>query len=585
MREFAEACSREGGERSMGNGMLMVSCAIEIFCGVILSSRKVLERNGTGAWCRCDGDEAIGGQSQFRQKAEALHGPVEAVSDTGAVHFDICHFGPSFSTFFCDAGLVSSCSRTSSVFAAKSVDAARIADPQPVSTSQPNGVTAATSSGEGTSGITSLARFGSLPRQPSVLSLTLGNFNFLDPSKNVGSMNMSEFLKNLWNSEEVQAMTTAYAGGTGSNGDEDSPTEGSGGPSAVSNGTGLSRQSSLARQGSLGLTVPREISRKTVEEVWRDIHKPSESNGTAGNGTCAATTQATWGEMTLEDFLFKAGVVKEGETTPFEPLIGSTFSGFNQFNSSSSAASDRDGPGTTAPPTLSLAPAALSQRPMDPMSVDSYKMPDVAGPDWLRGVSATAQQQQQQYAHHQQQMQAAHAAEQYNNHRRVANGAVVVANGYGPMAPGMQALVPQGMMGVMNLQLAPNSPASPLSDGRNGLSPSPVGAYGHDGAMRGRRKGGDGPHEKVVERRQRRMIKNRESAARSRARKQAYTVELEAEVTQLKDENNKLKRQQLAWQLEEITARRKRQMMCHQAVQKEFRLEGSVLRRTRSGPW
>uniref|UniRef100_A0A6N2LM60 BZIP domain-containing protein n=1 Tax=Salix viminalis TaxID=40686 RepID=A0A6N2LM60_SALVM len=51
----------------------------------------------------------------------------------------------------------------------------------------------------------------------------------------------------------------------------------------------------------------------------------------------------------------------------------------------------------------------------------------------------------------------------------------------------------------------------------------------------------DGPREVVVERRRRRMIKNRESAARSRARKQAYTVELEHELNQLKEENAKLK--------------------------------------------
>ncbi|KAL2644151.1 hypothetical protein R1flu_011738 [Riccia fluitans] len=458
-------------------------------------------------------------------------------------------------------------------------------NPQPKSSSQVNGGTAAAST-EGPSGITSLARFGSLPRQPSILALTLDNFNFLDPGKNVGSMNMSEFIKNLWNTEEIQAMTTAYTGGIASDGDVKTPTEGSGGPSAGTNGTGLSRQTSLARQGSLGLTVPRDISRKTVEEVWRDIHKPSESSrAAAGNGTCSATAQATFGEMTLEDFLFKAGVVKEGEATGFEPLVASTFSGFNQFNTSS--ASDRDGTGAGPPPTLTLAPRSMSQRTMDPMAVDTYQIPDVAGTDWLRGV--TAQQQQQYAQHHQQQMQAAHAAEQFSNHRqRVANGAMVVANGYGRMAPVMPGLVPQGMMGVMNLQLAPTSPSSPLSDGQphgNGLSPSPVGAYGAEGPMRGRRKGGDGPQEKTVERRQRRMIKNRESAARSRARKQAYTVELEAEVTQLKEENNKLKRQQMAWQLEEITAKRKKQMMCHQAVQKEFRLEGSRLRRTRSGPW
>ncbi|XP_022774154.1 protein FD-like, partial [Durio zibethinus] len=46
------------------------------------------------------------------------------------------------------------------------------------------------------------------------------------------------------------------------------------------------------------------------------------------------------------------------------------------------------------------------------------------------------------------------------------------------------------------------------------------------------------------DRRHERMIKNRESAARSRARKQAYTNELELEVAHLMEENARLKRQQ-----------------------------------------
>ncbi|XP_038974031.1 bZIP transcription factor 27-like [Phoenix dactylifera] len=45
------------------------------------------------------------------------------------------------------------------------------------------------------------------------------------------------------------------------------------------------------------------------------------------------------------------------------------------------------------------------------------------------------------------------------------------------------------------------------------------------------------------DRRHKRMIKNRESAARSRARKQAYTTELELEVAHLVEENAKLKKQ------------------------------------------
>ncbi|KAI7748334.1 hypothetical protein M8C21_027982 [Ambrosia artemisiifolia] len=39
------------------------------------------------------------------------------------------------------------------------------------------------------------------------------------------------------------------------------------------------------------------------------------------------------------------------------------------------------------------------------------------------------------------------------------------------------------------------------------------------------------------------MIKNRESAARSRARKQAYTHELENKISRLEEENERLKRQ------------------------------------------
>nr|GMD41896.1 ABSCISIC ACID-INSENSITIVE 5-like protein 2 [Ipomoea batatas]GMD48045.1 ABSCISIC ACID-INSENSITIVE 5-like protein 2 [Ipomoea batatas] len=49
--------------------------------------------------------------------------------------------------------------------------------------------------------------------------------------------------------------------------------------------------------------------------------------------------------------------------------------------------------------------------------------------------------------------------------------------------------------------------------------------------------------EKSVERRQKRMIKNRESAARSRARKQAYTNELENKISRLEEENARLRRE------------------------------------------
>lgn len=218
-------------------------------------------------------------------------------------------------------------------------------------------------------------------------------------------------------------------------------------------------------------------------------------------------------------------------------------------------------------------------------------------------------QQAQQQVHQQQHMlQQQHAAAEaaYVNvaGKRMGNGAgpMVGMAALGmpgamgaSMGPGMAGGMPGGglAMGLggalgnpltVNMGLAPNSPPSPDSDGgRSGLSLSPI-HYGLDGSVRGRKRGPDGPVEKVVERRQRRMIKNRESAARSRARKQvtkilthsllkyfpfhtpllhslfntraslsthtsllqAYTVELEAEVSQLKEENMRLRKQQVS---------------------------------------
>lgn len=64
----------------------------------------------------------------------------------------------------------------------------------------------------------------------------------------------------------------------------------------------------LVRQGSL--TLPRNLSKKTVDEVWRDIQQDKNGNITT---TTTTTThkQPTLGEITLEDLLLKAGVVTE----------------------------------------------------------------------------------------------------------------------------------------------------------------------------------------------------------------------------------------------------------------------------------
>eukprot|EP00256_Glycine_max_P030175 XP_006573542.1 protein FD [Glycine max] len=66
----------------------------------------------------------------------------------------------------------------------------------------------------------------------------------------------------------------------------------------------------------------------------------------------------------------------------------------------------------------------------------------------------------------------------------------------------------------------------------------------------------------IGDRRNKRMIKNRESAARSRARKQAYTNELELEVEHLKEENARLKRQQQQLYEAAVSEQKKKGTLC-----------------------
>ncbi|XP_047960842.1 ABSCISIC ACID-INSENSITIVE 5-like protein 4 isoform X1 [Salvia hispanica] len=85
------------------------------------------------------------------------------------------------------------------------------------------------------------------------------------------------------------------------------------------------------------------------------------------------------------------------------------------------------------------------------------------------------------------------------------------------------------------------------------------------------------PLDKATQQKQRRMIKNRESAARSRERKQAYTVEMEAQVTALEDEHARLLRQEA-----EMNRERYKQLMENIIPVVEKRRPPRVLRSTRS---
>uniref|UniRef100_A0A803KQW6 BZIP domain-containing protein n=1 Tax=Chenopodium quinoa TaxID=63459 RepID=A0A803KQW6_CHEQI len=298
-----------------------------------------------------------------------------------------------------------------------------------------------------------------LARQLSIYSLTFDEFqNTLGGmGKDFGSMNMDELLKNIWSAEETQC---GY----------------------------------LQRQGSL--TLPRTLSQKTVDEVWKDIAK--EFNGTkdGGGGSNVAQNQReqTLGEITLEEFL-PAISYASAMTLPSNAQLGNT--------------GLRGG-------IVGLADPGMNNNL----------------------VTGAAQQ--------------------------------------GGAGMGMVGLGGGGAIGV-----PAGSPAALSSDGlgrSNGdsSSVSPVPYMFNGGGLRGRK----GIHavDKVVERRQRRMIKNRESAARSRARKQAYTMELEQEVEKLKEENLELRKKQA-----EIMEQQKNQVM--EMMNNAQTGSRKKLRRTQTGPW
>ncbi|GAV67361.1 bZIP_1 domain-containing protein [Cephalotus follicularis] len=88
------------------------------------------------------------------------------------------------------------------------------------------------------------------------------------------------------------------------------------------------------------------------------------------------------------------------------------------------------------------------------------------------------------------------------------------------------------------------------------------------------------PLDKATQQKQRRMIKNRESAARSRERKQAYTIELESLVTQLEKENERLLREEV-----EQNKERFKKLMENLIPVEEKQRPPRVLRRVQSWHW
>ncbi|XP_022144787.1 protein ABSCISIC ACID-INSENSITIVE 5 isoform X2 [Momordica charantia] len=385
--------------------------------------------------------------------------------------------------------------------------------------------------------------FSSLGRQSSIYSLTLDEFQhtLCESGKNFGSMNMDEFLTSIWTAEENQAINagqsqTAVAGL--GNAQAHFPVAG-----ASAEKRNIEKQVSLPRQGSL--TLPAPLCRKTVDEVWSEIHKAQQGqnqNGNDGNANSqnpkSAPRQPTFGEMTLEDFLVKAGIVREhrgAEVGMSQSLLPPQQYGVYQ-NSNHTI-----GAGYVSGSIMGLSTSAASGGASGGATgsgggggITTYQ-PVPQGGSAIGDTSGYAGNSKRNSVYSSQPPPAVCYGGRVVNGGRGGGG----GGGYPPAQP-------MGMAG-------PVSPVSPDGMCTNQVDSS--NQFGLDmGGLRGRKRIIDGPVEKVVERRQRRMIKNRESAARSRARKQAYTVELEAELNQLREENAHLKQT-----LAELERKRKQQ--------------------------
>lgn len=298
---------------------------------------------------------------------------------------------------------------------------------------------------EGGLGDTSTPKGPTLSRQGSLYSLTLDEVqNQLgNLGKPLSSMNLDELLRNVWT---VEANHTV--GGSSSNVDTGAQNLNQGAP-----GPSLNRQSSF--------NLSRDLSKKTVDEVWREIQQVKERN---------PERQNTLGEMTLEDFLVQAGVVL-----------------------------DAVGGGGNGNDTNNAGQGSLGV--VDPNAGRHQNVPQHA--QWMPYQLLPQQQQHSMMT---------------------------------MFMPGHH--VPQPIA-VSGGALSDTS----YSEAQLAVSNAPLMGTLSDTQAIGRKRLASGDVvEKTVERRQKRMIKNRESAARSRARKQAYTHELENKVSRLEEENERLRR-------------------------------------------
>ncbi|KAK1358873.1 ABSCISIC ACID-INSENSITIVE 5-like protein 7 [Heracleum sosnowskyi] len=397
----------------------------------------------------------------------------------------------------------------------------------------------------------------SLARQSSVYSLTFEELqNSLDGvGKDFGSMNMDELLKNIWTAEGTQPMI--------SSGD-------------IRQGIPLP-SGNLKKQGSL--TLPSTLSQKTVDEVWKDLLKETDHAKDGNGGINLSEREATLSEITLEEFLFRAGVVAETTHAIGRPNIGGSLGDISR----------QDNRNADLPFGFPQTEISYESRRNNVINSNAVRNPYPNSV--LNSHGITPQQQSQQ----QQPLLPKQVTLAFASPMNAGNNAQLTSLGTrSPLVkrgdPFMNNSATQSCVRpnreISIATLAPRvgipvgSPKGQLTSiinpDRNldasSLSHFP---YAYNEGTHGRKAG---TFEKVVERRRKRMIKNRESAARSRARKQAYTLELEAEIAKLKEVNEEMQNKQ-----EKFMEMQKNQML--EKMNLRWGSKRLCLRRTLTGPW
>lgn len=261
-------------------------------------------------------------------------------------------------------------------------------------------------------------------KQFSIFSLTLDEFQY-QSGKSFGSMNMDELLNSAWNAEAN--LLPSHSIRNEASFDENGAT-------------------SLYLHGQGSFSIPTPICNKTVEEVWAEINEnqsPTQNPNIMSNDL--SDREQTFGEITLEDFLIKVGVIQE----PCTPL--------------------------PAPQEM----VDCFQNPSGSFLMDDTGLDLDIGPGSMMGLGLIS-------------------------HPNPNNGNYFQANG----SPMYQVFTPSGSF---------------VGESSNNNVNGNEKCNGVGGEPQIKTRTTNGSFELAVERRQRRMIKNRESAARSRARKQVCT--------------------------------------------------------------